>query len=155
MDGLPWTDARRRRGDRGRRGPGARLVRDESEHRFDVLPLLVATDGAIAAFGTRRSPLAAQSGDQGCLGIGRAHLARTVSPHPDVLIALVDLRGRCVMTTFDPDSLQQNPQVLRDIVDRFDGRLALNASVAQSGHIHEGDPVELLTANECTATGSP
>jgi uncharacterized protein len=27
------------------------LVRDGSEHRFDVLPLLIATDGAIAEFG--------------------------------------------------------------------------------------------------------
>src|SRR5438128_1061857 len=32
-------------------GPGARLVSDEGAERFDVLPLLVATDGAIAAFG--------------------------------------------------------------------------------------------------------
>jgi hypothetical protein len=31
-------------------GPGAKLVRDESIDRFDVLPLLVATDGAITAF---------------------------------------------------------------------------------------------------------
>ena len=32
-------------------GPGARLVHDTSRHRFDVLPLLVATDGAIKEFG--------------------------------------------------------------------------------------------------------
>src|SRR5215831_11639187 len=32
-------------------GPGARLFCDDSANRFDVLPLLVATDGAIAAFG--------------------------------------------------------------------------------------------------------
>lgn len=32
-------------------GPGAELIHDETADRFDVLPLLVATDGAIAAFG--------------------------------------------------------------------------------------------------------
>ena len=32
-------------------GPGAKLVRYDGIERFDVLPLLVATDGAIAAFG--------------------------------------------------------------------------------------------------------
>jgi len=32
-------------------GPGARLVRYDGAERFDVLPLLVATDDAIAAFG--------------------------------------------------------------------------------------------------------
>ena len=32
-------------------GPGAKLVRYDGAERFDVLPLLVATDGAIAAFG--------------------------------------------------------------------------------------------------------
>jgi hypothetical protein len=32
-------------------GPHARLVRGETAARFDILPLLVATDGAISAFG--------------------------------------------------------------------------------------------------------
>jgi hypothetical protein len=35
-------------------GPGARLVRDGGPTRFDVLPLLVATDGAITALGLDR-----------------------------------------------------------------------------------------------------
>ncbi len=35
-------------------GPGARLVRDDGPNRFDVLPLLVATDGAIDALGLDR-----------------------------------------------------------------------------------------------------
>ena len=32
-------------------GPDAELIRDESQDWFDILPLLVAVDGAIAAFG--------------------------------------------------------------------------------------------------------
>ena len=35
-------------------GPGSRLVRDESLDRFDVLPLLVATDGAVGFLGYDR-----------------------------------------------------------------------------------------------------
>src|SRR5207302_944061 len=38
-------------------GAGARLVRDDGVERFDVLPLLVATDGAIRALGTDRRRL--------------------------------------------------------------------------------------------------
>ena len=64
----------------------------------------------------------------------------------DVLIALADLRGRCVMTTFDPDTLAQDPRVLQSIVRRFDGRLALNAAVVRAGHVREGDHVELIEA---------
>ena len=63
----------------------------------------------------------------------------------DQLVALADLRGRCVMTTFDPDTLQQDPRVLKDIVRRFGGRLALNADVVQGGTLVAGDPVALLS----------
>ena len=43
------------------------------------------------------------------------------------------------MTTFDPDSLVQDPEVLRSIVRRFDGRLALNCYVVHGGVIRAGD----------------
>lgn len=60
-------------------------------------------------------------------------------------VAIADLRGRCVMTTYDPDTSQPNPGVLRDIVRRFGGRLCLNAHVIRPGHVEEGDTVELLS----------
>src|SRR5512146_3020814 len=50
VDGLPWTNDRIASDVRAITGPGARLIRDDSQSRFDVLPLLVATDGAITAF---------------------------------------------------------------------------------------------------------
>jgi len=59
-------------------------------------------------------------------------------------VALADLRGRCVMTTVDPDTLAQDPRVLKEIVRRFDGRLALNAEVIQGGELRVGAAVELL-----------
>jgi hypothetical protein len=48
------------------------------------------------------------------------------------------------MTTVDPDTLEVNPGVLRDIVGRFGNQLALNAGVVRAGTIRVGDPVRLV-----------
>jgi uncharacterized protein YcbX len=149
VDGRPWTDPAVATDVARVAGNGARLVRDETADRFDVLPLLVATDGAIATFGhdgRRLRPNLIIGGVRGldertwpgrCLHIG------------DVEIGLVDLRGRCVMTTYDPDTLEQNPDVLRQIVKRFEGTLALNALVVRGGRIREGDRVEIVEKDAC------
>jgi uncharacterized protein len=57
VDGLPWDSPEVASRVVAIAGPGARLVRFEGVERFDVLPLLVATDGAIAAFGHDRRRL--------------------------------------------------------------------------------------------------
>jgi len=44
----------------------------------------------------------------------------------------------------DPNTLERDPKVLRDIGRRFGGRLALNAWVVREGHVREGDPVILV-----------
>jgi hypothetical protein len=44
----------------------------------------------------------------------------------------------------DPDTLEIDPGVLKDIVRRFGGRLALNADVKHAGTIRIGDPVRLV-----------
>jgi uncharacterized protein YcbX len=151
VSGLLWSDPKVRADVEDIVGPGARLIRDDSSDRFDVLPLLVATDGAIAAFGRdgrRLRPnlvigevegLAERSWPGQCLHIG------------DVIIGIQDLRGRCIMTTFDPDSLKQDRQVLTDIVQRFEGTLALNCYVIRGGEIRVGDRVELARHQECEA----
>lgn len=151
VDGLLWTKPEVREKVVNIVGPGARLVRDESSDRFDVLPLLVATDGAIAAFeydGRRLRPnlviggvdgLAERSWPGQCLRIG------------DIIIGIQDLRGRCIMTTFNPDTLEQDRQVLTDIVRKFDGTLALNCYVIQGGEIRAGDAVELVRNYDCEA----
>lgn len=53
VDGRPWRDI----DVRDAAGSDARLVRYDGVERFDILPLLVATDGAIAAFGYDRRRL--------------------------------------------------------------------------------------------------
>jgi uncharacterized protein YcbX len=151
VDGVLWGDPTVNKDVVGIVGPGARLVRDDSNGRFDVLPLLVATDGAITAFGydgRRLRPNLVIGGVEGlaerdwpgqCLRIG------------DVIIGIQDLRGRCIMTTFDPDSLKQDRQVLKDIARKFDGTLALNCYVIRGGEIRVGDSVELIPEHECEA----
>ena len=146
VDGLEWTDPRVAVTLAVDVSPGARLVRDDSSKRFDVLPLLVATDGAIAAFGYDGRRLRPNLVIGGVAGLDeRTWQGRTLRIGA-VVIDLADLRARCVMTTFDPDTLVQNPRVLQDIVRRFDGTLALNARVVHGGTVSEGDEVSILSA---------
>jgi hypothetical protein len=57
---------------------------------------------------------------------------------------LDSLRQRCPMTTVDPDTLELDKEVLRDINHRFGGRLALNAAIIRAGTIKTGDAVSLI-----------
>ena len=52
------------------------------------------------------------------------------------------------MTTFDPDTLTQNNRVLKEIVQKFEGKLALNCYVIRDGEIREGDAVQLVKCDE-------
>jgi len=158
-DGEPVVDGRSWRADDVRArveaivGPGARLVRNEHPARFDILPLLVATDGAIAAFGRDGRRLRPNLIVGGVADLAEREWEGRVLRVGPVLVALADLRGRCVMTTVDPDTLAQDPGVLKDIVRRFDGRLALNAEVIQGGELRVGAAVELLSEAVSRAVG--
>src|SRR3954470_2217156 len=66
----------------------------------------------------------------------------------DALIRLDSPRPRCPMTTVDPETLAQDPEVLRDIGRRFGGRLALNAEVVRPGSVRVGDPVAFVAHRE-------
>ena len=57
VDGRPWGSPQVAAEVKAVVGAGARLVRHDGADRFDVLPLLVATDGAISAFGHDRRRL--------------------------------------------------------------------------------------------------
>jgi uncharacterized protein YcbX len=144
IDGRRWTDSAVLADVRRIVGPDARLVRDEDpDVRFDVLPLLVATDGAIAAFGRDGRRLRPNLVIGGVSGLDERGWPGRSLRIGDVVIQVDSLRGRCVMTAVDPDSLEQDPRVLRDIVERFGGRLALNCAVLRGGTIRVGQAVEL------------
>jgi uncharacterized protein YcbX len=146
VDGLAWTDPEVTRRVEAAAGPGVRLRRYEEEERFDVLPLLVATDGSLAAFGRDPRRLRPNLVISGVEGLAEREWQGRAVRIGRAVVGLADLRGRCVMTTWDPDTQRQDVGVLRDIARRFDGRLCLNAAVLEPARIAEGDEVELLDA---------
>jgi uncharacterized protein YcbX len=144
VDGVPWTAPEIAEAIERIAGPGARLVRDEGPQRFDVLPLLVATDGAIDALGLDRRRFRPNILISGVDGLAERRWPGRRARIGAAIVAFEKLRGRCVMTTYDPDTLEQDVSVLRRIVQEMGGRLALDSSVVRGGRVAVGDPVELL-----------
>lgn len=125
---------------RGTLGPdGEPLV-----ERFDVLPLLVATDGAIAAFGHDRRRLRPNLVIGGVDGMAEREWPGCALRVGKVLIGIRNLRQRCIMTSFDPDTQVQDRDITRGIYQRFGGDLALDCHVIEGGDVAVGDAVELL-----------
>ena len=125
-------------------GSGAELVAYDGPERFDVLPLSILTDGAIAALGVDRRRLRPNIVIGGVDGLAERDWEGRLLRIGGATVQAVRLRGRCVMTTFDPDTLVQDMSVLRRIVGEFDGTMSLDTRVIEPGIIRIGDPVELL-----------
>jgi uncharacterized protein YcbX len=144
VNGRPWTAAEVGAAIEAAAGPGARLVRHDGPDRFDVLPLLVATDGAVDALGFDRRRFRPNLLVAGVNGLAEREWPGRRARVGEAIIGFKKLRGRCVMTTYDPDTLEQDPTVLRRIVQEMGGRLALDTYVVRGGRVAVGDPVELL-----------
>jgi uncharacterized protein YcbX len=146
VDGHRWDSPEAFALARAAAGPDAELAAYAGIERFDVMPLLVATDGAGAALGRdvrRRRPNIVIGGVE---GLDERSWPGAELRIGDAVIRLDSLRARCPMTTIDPDTLDRDPEVLKEIGRRFGGRLALNADVLEPGRIAAGDAVELVRA---------
>ncbi len=144
VNGLPWRSPGAAALVRAAAGDDAELAAYSGVERFDILPLLVATDGAVAAFGRdvrRLRPNLLIGGVEGLSEQGWEGKALAIG---EAIIRIDSLRARCPMTTVDPDTITRDPEVLKDIGRRFGGRLALNAAVERPGVIRVGDAVRLL-----------
>ena len=126
VDGLAWHSREVAQRVEAAVALGARLERFDGPERFDILPLLVCTDGAVSMFGRDVRRLRPNLLTGGVERAAEREWSSGILRMPDAEVGLADLRGRCVMTTYDPDATEQDPDVLRDIVRRFDGRLCLN-----------------------------
>ncbi len=144
VDAQPWTAPEVLERVRAVAGADATLARYDGVERFDVLPLLVATDGAVAAFGRDVRRLRPNIVIDGVDGVDEFDWPGAELHIGDTVITLDSRRGRCPMTTVDPDTLAVDRDVLKDIIRRFDGKLALNADVLRPGTIRVGDPVHLV-----------
>lgn len=156
VNGMPWDSVDVLALVKAAAGDDAWLAEYDGPERFDILPLLVATDGAVASFGRdvrRLRPNILIGGVDGMderswpgaeLHIGGATRAG------DVIVRLESLRGRCAMTIVDPDTIVRDHEVLRDIGRRFGGQLALDADVTRAGTVHIDDLVHLVRPTQST-----
>lgn len=144
INGHPWDSAEALALVKRAAGDDAWLEAYDGPERFDVLPLLVATDGTVEAFGRDIRRLRPNILIGGVEGMEERRWPGAELHIGSAVIRLDSLRGRCPMTTVDPDTLDRDPEVLRDIGRRFGGRLALNADVARGGDIRVGDAVTLV-----------
>ncbi|MBM3759964.1 MAG: MOSC domain-containing protein [Acidobacteria bacterium] len=144
VDGVHWTDDEVSQRVSEALGQKVTLFRHQGPERFDILPLLVATDGAIEHMkmdGRRLRPnlvigdvkgLAERTWPERKLQVGTT------------IVAPMQLRGRCVMTTYEPDTLKQDINVLRKIVNQLDGVMGLDTDVVLPGPLKIGDLATLL-----------
>lgn len=100
-----------------------------------------ATDGAIAAFGRDGRRLRPNIVVGGVEGLAEREWEGREFIIGRVVIRIDSLRARCNMTMVDPDTLDYDPGVLRDIVKRFSGKLALNCDVIRGGEIQVNQEV--------------
>jgi uncharacterized protein YcbX len=144
INGRAWHADESRAAVRAAAGADAELVAYDELDRFDVLPLSIATDGAIAAVGVDRRRFRPNIVIGGVEGLAERSWPGFQLRLGEALVAVARLRPRCVMTTYDPDTQEQDLSVLRRIVRDFGGALALDCAIVEPGHIAVGDRVELV-----------
>ncbi|MFN0106307.1 MAG: MOSC domain-containing protein [Bryobacteraceae bacterium] len=148
IDGRHWKSTEARELVQTAVGSGADLTHFTGPERFDILPLLVATDGAIAHMnidGRRLRPNIVVGGVE---GLTEREWPGSRLQIGDVTLHMAQLRGRCVMTTYDPDTLKQDINVIKRIARELDGTMALDSAVESDGRVREGDPISLLPRPE-------
>ena len=145
VDGDPWRSDEAARAVEEAAGDGARLVDAATDGtRFDETPLLVATDGMAESFRIDRRRLRPNILLSGVDGMAEREWEGRRLRIGEVVILLDHLCERCVMTTFDPDTVEQDADVLRRINSELGGLAALNCGVERAGRIAVGDPAELV-----------
>jgi len=155
VNGYAWDSSHALALVKAAAGADAWLEVADADERFDVLPLLVATDGAVAAFGRDVRRLRPNILIGGVEGLDETEWPGAELYIGDAVVVRLDsMRSRCPMTTVDPDTLERDPQVLRDIGRRFGGQLALNADVVRPGIINVGDAVKIVNRSR-PASGRP
>ena len=144
VNGVPWDSPEARQMVSEAACEPVRLVETSSPQRFDILPLLVTTDGAVKAMGVDGRRFRPNIVIGAVDGLTEREWPGKRLVIGEVEIDMRQLRDRCVMTTYDPDSLEQDVKVLKKIVREREGHFGLDSAVIKSGVIREGDEVRVL-----------
>ena len=145
--GHPWNTPAAADIVRSAAGPDAELASYAGPERFDILNLLVATGGAVAELGADVRRLRPNLLVGGVPPGAELHWPGRALVIGEAVIGLHSLRGRCVVTTIDPDTGEQDLDVFRRIRRDFGGELCLNAWVIKPGTVRIDDPVALERTN--------
>ena len=103
----------------------------------------VATDGGVAAVGVDGRRFRANVYLDGVLVLAERKWVGRELHLGDAVLGVRQVRGRCVMTTFDPDTLEQDITVLQKIYWELGGRTALDCYVLQPGRVSVSDAAEV------------
>ena len=144
INGYPWNSAEALQLVREGAGEPVTLQQISPPQAFDVLPLLVATDGAARYLNIDHRRLRPNILLADVPDLEERGWPGHVIAIGDVRIHAEKLRDRCVMTTFDPDTQVQDPSVLLRIVRELDGSTALDSSVITPGRIRVGDQAHIV-----------
>ncbi len=71
-------------------------------------------------------------------------VGRTLRIGAKTAIAVIDRDPRCKMITLDPDTAQQNPEVMRRVAREHGGKAGVYGAVLIEGTIRPGDEIALL-----------
>jgi uncharacterized protein YcbX len=144
INGHPWNSSEALQLVREAAGEPVTLRQVPAPQAFDVLPLLVATDGAARYLNIDHRRLRPNILLADVPELEERNWPGSVIAIGDVRIHAEKLRDRCVMTTFDPDTQAQDPSVLLRIVRELDGSTALDSSVIAEGMIRVGDQAQIV-----------
>jgi uncharacterized protein len=140
----PWNDPESLARVREATGRATELLEAKGKESFDVLPLSLATDGASDYLGVDRRRFRPNLLIGGVQELPERNWEGLALHIGNAVICMAQLRGGCVMTTWDPDTQVREPSVLRRIMKELDGTLSPHSFVEQEGTVHVGDPVELI-----------
>jgi uncharacterized protein YcbX len=144
INGLRWDSTEALKLVTKAAGEKVSLERLPAPQAFDILPLLVATDGAAQYLNLDHRRLRPNILLADVPDLEERKWPGKILAIGNVRIRMEQLRDRCVMTTYHPDTLEQDPSVLLRIVRELGGSTALDSSVITGGPVRVGDAAEVV-----------
>jgi hypothetical protein len=71
-------------------------------------------------------------------------VGRSVRIGSKAVITILKRDSRCVIITFDPDTAEQTPVILKKVAQAHDGMAGVYGAVMVEGLLHKGDSVEVI-----------